>query len=866
MAEVYIVATPPANAVEVENSPYISSRLGCVSMRLLRVAGLVLGFVSALTSSAVAAPITYQYTGVGSGTIGGLSFTNQPFVIHATGDTSNRMGSSSTFFSIINTTADITIGALGNFTFLTPTEFFNNPSSQLGFAAASSLTLYGFQVNNAQFQAWDMLSSIGPISGTAFLGQWTISPINTSGGVLVFNPGSSAATFQATVGTTIISVSGPAANNAPGIFSTAVVAFSFTVGQFYSNVTISADLIGNFTGTVYLTNKIGPGTTAAANQIAAATFTSSNPGITLVGTLQPVMTGVTLQPGTYYVVFIAANPSGAFAQGIQNTLSPTIAADVGASQDGFIYFTESPSGYVPANSFFKGGPGSGVLEYAVTTGSQGPGPTGCPVSAPTGSTVDFTDRAAFTAATSNLTNIVFAGILPPGEQFGGYSQLDVPGVTFSTPISGTFVNVTTARYYSPNVYPSDFIVDSVNQLTGQPNSNNTLCTSLTQPTFALGLDVGGLGFSGVGSGTITLSNGHVFSIQSLPTVGNTTFVGFISTQPITNLTFSTTNDSWVVEDLLLANPIVPSCTFSLSPSGQAFGSQGGLGTFFVNTGASCTWTPTFNDPWLTPFPFLIPHIAFPGGGPTFGTGPGPGRVSFNVAPNAGVARTGSISVGNQTFSVDQASGTPVCTFSINPSHAVIDDLGGNLRVVVTAPSSCVWTATSNAGWLSVATGASGQGTGAVTLKVAVNSGSARTGTVTIAGQTFTVSQGGGACGALDVTGETRALGGGYSYIPFTTYLYSGTITVTNTSAQTLHPPLFVVLVGLPNHLPYPSGDGVIGAAQTTCFTPAGDAMYLLPTGDLPPGRATAVAPLFFTQSLFGGISYQLRVLSGTPTH
>jgi len=557
---------------------------------------------------------------------------------------------------------------------------------------------------------------------------------------------------------------------------------------------------------------------------------------------------VVLQPGTTYWLYgTTSTPAGDWPW-LAATGDVPVTGALNNSNTGLGWRLQ-PGDFLPAFAIF-GTPAS----------------SGCPVSAPTGSTLDFTDRAAFAAATSNLTKIGFAGILPPGEQFGGYSQLDVPGVTFSTPISGTFVNVTTAGYYSPNVYAADFIVDSVNQLTGQPNSNNTLCTSLTQPTFALGLDVGGLGFSGVGSGTITLSNGHVFSIQSLPTVGNTTFVGFISTQPITNLTFSTTNDSWVVEDLLIGNPIVPSCTFSLSPSGQAFGPQGGLGTFFVNTGAGCTWTPTFNDPWLTPFPFLIPHIAFPGGGPTFGTGPGPGKVSFNVAPNVGAARTGSISVGNQTFRVGQDSGTPVCTFSINPSHAVIDDLGGNLRVVVTAPGSCVWTATSNAGWLSVASGASGSGTGPVTIRVGANTDGARTGTLTIAGQTFTVSQGGGACGALDVTAETSVLHGGLSYIPFTTYLYSGTITVTNGSAVTLHPPLYVVLVGLPNHFGYPYGDGSFGALQTTCFTPAGDNMYLLPTGDLPPGRSISIAPLFFTQSLFGGISYQPRVLSGTPTH
>ncbi len=818
----------------------------------------MLGFVSALTSSAVAAPITYTYTGVGSGTIGALSFTNQPFVIRATGDTSSRIGSSSTFFSIINISADISIGALGDFTFLTPTEFFNNPSSQLGFANASGLTLYGL-LPNAQLQAWDMLSSIGPISGTAGLGQWTISPINTSGGVLVFNPGSSAATFQAAVGTTIISVSGPAANNAPGIFPTDAIGVSFTVGQSYSNVTISADLIGNFTGTVYLTNQIGPGTTAAANEIAVATFTSSNPGNTLVGTLQPVMTGVTLQPGTYYLVFTGAQVSG-FAQGIQNTLSPTITADVGASQDGFLYYTDSPSGYVPTDSFLKGGPGSGVLEYSVTTGRQGPGPTGCPVSAPTGSTLDFTDRAAFTAATSNLTRVGFGGILPPGEQFGGYSQLDIPGASFATPVAGTFVNITTANYYSPNVYPADFIVDSVNQQTGQPNSNNTLCATLTQPTFAVGLDLGGLGFSGTGSGTITLSNGHTFSIPNLPTVGNTQFVGFISTQPVTSLTFATTNDSWVVEDLLTATPIVNNCSFSLAPTAASFPAQGGASSFQVLTGSSCSWNPIFNNPWM------VPPIQPIGGGSVNNTGPGTVRFWVSANPSAN-ARSGTISVGNQTFVINQAGLS--CNAALNPSAVVIDASNQSIRIVVKDGPSCSWSSVSNVGWLTIASGGAGTGNASVYIQASANTGGARTGTVTIAGQTLTVQQAApvqNACGALDVTPIVAPIGRSQPIPePFFPSTYTQDITVINRSSSVLHAPLWLVLVGVPNHKPSPfdlsfnhPADG-----QTTCFDPAGSGMFLI-NGSLSPGQSVTITPIFFVD-IGASLSYTPKLLSGTPT-
>ena len=51
-----------------------------------------------------------------------------------------------------------------------------------------------------------------------------------------------------------------------------------------------------------------------------------------------------------------------------------------------------------------------------------------------------------------------------------------------------------------------------------------------------------------------------------------------------------------------------------------------------------------------------------------------------------------------------------------------------------------WTASSNNPWITVTSGSSGSGAGTVGYSVASNSGSARTGTITIAGQTFTVSQ------------------------------------------------------------------------------------------------------------------------------
>jgi hypothetical protein len=146
-----------------------------------------------------------------------------------------------------------------------------------------------------------------------------------------------------------------------------------------------------------------------------------------------------------------------------------------------------------------------------------------------------------------------------------------------------FVDVTKYNYYSNvppyRTYGSDFIVDS-----GNPNTVNQLTITLPQPTQALGIDYGGLGFSGASTGNITLSNGHVLRLASLPTVGSTQFSGFISSTPFSSLTYTVNNDNWVVTDLLLGTPFNAT---EGSPYTQVLLEQGGVGpvTFTLKSGA-----------------------------------------------------------------------------------------------------------------------------------------------------------------------------------------------------------------------------------------------------------------------------------------
>ncbi|MCG3192690.1 MAG: hypothetical protein DIJKHBIC_01937 [Thermoanaerobaculia bacterium] len=169
------------------------------------------------------------------------------------------------------------------------------------------------------------------------------------------------------------------------------------------------------------------------------------------------------------------------------------------------------------------------------------------------------------------------------------------------------------------------------------------------------------------------------------------------------------------------------CTYSFTPLSTVAPGTGATGlSFAVSVQSGCTWTATTTDSWISL---------------TAAGGTGPGTVTFNVAANPGSQRTGSIHVGGASFTVYQDVG---CVASLNPvsvnvGATQIDDL--QFQVVV--PFGCSWSAASNATWVTINSGATGTGTGIVSLKVLANAGPARSGTVTAAGLTFTVNQASG---------------------------------------------------------------------------------------------------------------------------
>jgi all-beta uncharacterized protein len=83
-----------------------------------------------------------------------------------------------------------------------------------------------------------------------------------------------------------------------------------------------------------------------------------------------------------------------------------------------------------------------------------------------------------------------------------------------------------------------------------------------------------------------------------------------------------------------------------------------------------------------------------------------------------------------------------CTYTIAPTTVSALAGGGSFSVTVTTDSACTWAAASQSSFITLTSGATGSGNGTVAFSVAATTTGARTGTLTIAGQTVTVSQGG----------------------------------------------------------------------------------------------------------------------------
>ncbi|MET0623611.1 MAG: FG-GAP-like repeat-containing protein, partial [Pyrinomonadaceae bacterium] len=130
-----------------------------------------------------------------------------------------------------------------------------------------------------------------------------------------------------------------------------------------------------------------------------------------------------------------------------------------------------------------------------------------------------------------------------------------------------------------------------------------------------------------------------------------------------------------------------------------------------------------------------------------------------------------------------------CTSNISPTSQSFASGGGTGSVGVTSSTTtCNWSSVSNASWITINSGATGSGNGSVSYTVAANSTSAaRTGTLTIAGRIFTVSQAASSCTfSISPTSASAGAGGLTSTVAVTTTAGCAWSSVSNVSWITIN--------------------------------------------------------------------------------
>lgn len=168
------------------------------------------------------------------------------------------------------------------------------------------------------------------------------------------------------------------------------------------------------------------------------------------------------------------------------------------------------------------------------------------------------------------------------------------------------------------------------------------------------------------------------------------------------------------------------CTYGISPISDTVSSSGGTKTIAVTTQSGCQWTANSTLGWAS----IV----------SGNSGTGNGTVSYSVAENQGVSRSGTMLIAGKNFTINQ-SAPQGCTYSINSLINNFSSTGGTGSLSVNTEAGCSWTAVSNVSWASIISGGSGVGSDAVSFSVAANNtGSNRTGMITVANHFFTFTQ------------------------------------------------------------------------------------------------------------------------------
>ena len=192
--------------------------------------------------------------------------------------------------------------------------------------------------------------------------------------------------------------------------------------------------------------------------------------------------------------------------------------------------------------------------------------------------------------------------------------------------------------------------------------------------------------------------------------------------------------------------------------------QGTVGTAYSQTLSATGGARPYT--WLVISGVLPSGLTF-SNGTISGTPTAAGSYSFTVELTDGAATSAS---GVFAITVLQV---PVCTFVLSSSGEAFPAAGGAGSVAVTAPSGCSWTTSSSLSWVTKVTPSSGTGTATVSFQVASNAGTTRSGSITVAGISFTVEEARASLAGFTAAGSLAQVPSGGGWQATITLINSG---------------------------------------------------------------------------------------------
>ena len=274
--------------------------------------------------------------------------------------------------------------------------------------------------------------------------------------------------------------------------------------------------------------------------------------------------------------------------------------------------------------------------------------------------------------------------------------------------------------------------------------------------------------AGTGSVPVTAGTGCAWTATSSATFititagasgsgnGTVTFAVAVNTGAARTATLTVAGTSFTITQSAASPTPTPTGTLSPPTASSPAGGQTVAVTRPVlvvnNSGASGsvgTVTYRFEISDLSTFP-SDPARTFTVDGITQGVGTTSWTVSRDLGPDVLWYWHARATDGAATsaYSPTETFRTPIsCSYAISPTTQSINSTSATATIIVTTTSGCAWTASTTSPFITILTGASGTGTGSVFIAIPDNAGPRRTGVVTIAGQTFTVTQAGASVSA-----------------------------------------------------------------------------------------------------------------------